>query len=96
MKEDKRIKLGILSNADGRILNEALWEMETCIDDERKLISNFVIENGERDMNSLRKDMKTNLRNKRAICNNNSDVELLDKFIRLHEKEIEKIRKFEI
>lgn len=96
VKEDCKIKMGTLSNERGRIINEALWEIETQIESDRNLISNFIVKNGDKDLDSLRADLKNNLKNKRAVYNNNSNVELLDKFVRLHEEKIEKIRKFEI
>jgi len=95
MNEKNRIRVGALSDERGKVLDEALWEIETQIEPENKLISNFVIKSEMRDMEPIRKDLKNNLR-KKAVYNNNSDVELLDKFIRIHEKEIEKIRRFEI
>ena len=95
MNEKNRIRVGALSDGRGKVLDEALWEIETQIEPENKLISNFVIKSEMRDMEPIRKDLKNNLR-KKAVYNNNSDVELLDKFIRIHEKEIEKIRRFEI
>jgi hypothetical protein len=95
-KEDCRIRMGALSNERGRIINDALWEIETQIESDRNLISNFIVKNGDKDLESLREDLKSNLKNKRMIYNNNSNVELLDKFIRNHEERIEKIRKFEI
>lgn len=96
VKEDCKIKMGALSNERGRMINEALWEIETQIESDRNLISNFIVKNGDKDLDSLRDDLKSNLKNKRIIYNNNSNVELLDKFIRNHEERIEKIRKFEI
>ena len=89
MEEKSKIKIGVLSDEKGKILNEALWEMETHmeIEPKRGLISNFIIKNERANKNS-------NI--KKSVYNNNSDVELLDRFVKLHEKEIEKIRKFEI
>jgi len=96
MNEDNKIKMGVLSDEKGKILHEALMEIETKIEPERSLISNFIVKSGERDMDTLRVNLKSNLKSKKAVYNNNNEVELLDKFIRIHEKEIEKIRKFEI
>ena len=96
MNEDNKIKMGVLSDEKGKIICEALMEIETKIEPERCLVSNFVVKSGEKDMDSLRSNIKNNLKSKKAVYNNNNEVELLDKFIRIHEKEIEKIRKFEI
>jgi hypothetical protein len=92
MEEEKNIKTCKISNAKGRMINEALWEIETQIESERGLISNFTVKCEERNLDNIRKDLKK----RRIVSNNNPEVEQLDKFIRLHEKEIEKIRKFEI
>lgn len=89
MKEKSRLKYGALTDETGRILDETLWEMETKIEIGNNLISNFVVQSEVKSLNAPNSK-------RRHICNNNSEVELLDKFIKLHEKEIEKIRKFEI
>lgn len=91
MKEKTKLKYGALADETGRILDETLWEMETKIESENNLISNFIVKSEGRNVNATNMNSK-----KRSICNNNSEVELLDKFIKMHEKEIEKIRKFEI
>ena len=96
MNEINKLKIGALSDEKGRVIDEALMEIETQIEPQRSLVSNFVVKSEERDIDSIRTNLKNNLRNKKAIYNNNTEVELLDKFIRIHEKEIEKIRKFEI
>ena len=96
MNENTKIKMGVLSDEKGKVLDEALMEIETQIEPQRSLVSSFIVKSEERDIDSIRSNLRSNLKNKKAIYNNNNEVELLDKFIRIHEKEIEKIRKFEI
>lgn len=96
MNENNKIKMGVLSDENGKVLHDALMEIETQIEPKKSLISNFVVKSEDRDIDSLRSNIKSNLRNKKAVYNNNTDVELLDRFIKIHEKEIERIRKFEI
>ena len=69
VKEDCKIKMGALSNERGRIINDALWEIETQIESDRNLISNFIVKNGNKDLESLREDLKNNLKNINANFN---------------------------